>query len=233
MTRYSRADWGAAPPRGGPGALDKGRVEGLAFHWPGMATPRRGRAQVAQALRAWQRYHQGTHGWSDIAYQEAWDQDGNVWTLRGFGTQSGANGNTDLNERFGAVLLVLAPGEAPSPAMLETGRRRVATFRKRYPGARRLVGHGQIRPGGTACPGPHVLAALRAGAFEPAAATIEVDNNVTQARHKLGKVLDLFTDAARLLDATPMDRKAAQHGADRCRALRADVEALLERLPRT
>lgn len=230
MTRYTRKEWGAARPNGNAGAMDPGRVEGLALHWPGMATPRRGFDQVARALRAWQRYHMGAQGWSDIAYQEAVDQDGNVYVLRGFDTRSGANGNVDLNDRFGALLLILGPGEEPTAAMVQAVRRRREAFRDKYPGGRRIVGHGTIRPGGTACPGPAVNRLIGAGAF---ASQRQVANHVTKAREHLGDVLDLLTDAAGLLDQVPAERRAARLGAGQARAIRADVTRLLERLPRT
>lgn len=165
MTLYTRRDWGAQPATAGPGLLDPAEVEGIALHWPGMKTPRRGFEAVALALRAWQRYHM-SKGWSDIAYQEAVDQDGHVYMLRGLTVQSGANGDTDPNERFGALLLVLAPDEEPTPAMLETARWRIAQHRNAFPRSDRVVGHADIRPEPTACPGPITMRLIRAGAFE-------------------------------------------------------------------
>lgn len=230
MTRYTRQEWGAARANGNAGALVPDQVEGIALHWPGMATRRRGFDQVAQSLRAWQRFHIATQGWSDIAYQEAVDQDGNVYVLRGFGTRSGANGNTDLNGRFGALLLVLGPAEEPTAAMVQAVHRRVEAFRDKYPGARRIVGHGSIRPGGTECPGRAANRLIANGAFAPPRV---VSNHVTRARTYLGDVLDLLTDAAAQLDQVPADRREARLGASQARTIRADVSQLLERLPRT
>jgi hypothetical protein len=167
MTRYTRADWGARAPRGGPGSLQLSRVEGIALHWPAMSKPLTTVAAVMAALRSWQAYHMDTHGWSDIGYQVAVDQQGNRYELRGITTQSGANGDTDVNERFGAVLLVLAPGEQPTEAMMRETRAVVADHRALFPKSRRVVGHGQIRPGGTTCPGPITQGLIDRGAFEP------------------------------------------------------------------
>lgn len=167
MTIYSRAEWGARPAHGGPGPLDPNRVVGLAFHWPAMSKPLRGRAAVVVALRGWQAYHMDGQGWSDIAYQVAVDQDGNEYELRGLRTQSGANGSDDVNERYGAILLILAPGEKPSPEMIGQVRNIVTRHREFFPNSRALVGHGDIRPGGTECPGPAVRAALKGRVFEP------------------------------------------------------------------
>lgn len=170
MTVYSRADWGSRPARSGPGPLAAREVVGLVFHWPAMSKAVRGFQAVAAALRAWQAYHMDTHGWSDIAYQVAVDQDGNRYILRGLDTQSAANGNEDLNDELGAILLVLAPGEEPSDAMIKEVRRVVVDHRRLFPRSQDLLGHNEVRPEGTACPGPIVMRHLDAGTFEPAAA---------------------------------------------------------------
>ena len=167
MARYTRAQWGARASRGGPGNLTPSRVEGIALHWPAMSAPLRSVAAVKAALRNWQAYHMDTHGWSDIGYQVAVDQQGNRYELRGLAVQSGANGGTDVNERFGAVLLILAPNEEPSAAMLAEVRNVIADHRALFPKSRRIVGHSDIRPEPTACPGPAVSRGIRAGVFEP------------------------------------------------------------------
>lgn len=169
MTYYGRDDWGARPRRGTPTPLAEHRVSGIALHWPGVSkpTPIRGVENVSRWLRSWQDYHMDTKGWSDIAYQEAVDQEGNAYKLRGLATQSGANGNLDLNQRFGALLLVMVPGEQPTQALITTVRRRIELFRELFPDAKSIVGHGQIRPGGSTCPGPIILDHIRRGAFEP------------------------------------------------------------------
>lgn len=168
----TRAAWGARPPGPGPGPMDPARVQGVALHWPGMDRPINadgvvGLGRVVAALRSWQNLHMDDNGWSDIAYQEAIDQAGRVYTLRGFGTKSGANGDSDVNARYGAILLVVGPGERPSRAMVRATRSRVAAFRRRYPNGRHVTTHGRIRPGGTACPGPVVSEMAAAGAFAP------------------------------------------------------------------
>lgn len=166
MTTYSRADWGARPARSGPGPLDARKVIGLVFHWPAMSKSVRGFAAVAAALRAWQAYHMGK-GWSDIAYQVAVDQDGNRWILRGLDTQSAANGDADVNEEHGAILLILAPGEVPSAAMIREVQNVVRDHRRLFPNSHDLLGHDEVRAEATACPGPIVQGFLETGVFEP------------------------------------------------------------------
>lgn len=166
MTYYFRSQWGARAPRGrySFGGSD---VEGIAIHWPAMSKRVRGVDAVKHFLRNVQNYHMDTNGWSDTGYQEAVDQDGNTYELRGLSHQSGANGNADVNDRFGALLLILAPNEEPTAAMMRAARARIARHRQLHPSSHRIVGHGQIRPGGTECPGPIAQRLINAGAFEP------------------------------------------------------------------
>jgi hypothetical protein len=132
-----------------------------------MSKPIRGVAAVKAALRGWQDFHMDDRGWSDIAYQVAADQDGNRYLLRGLDTQSAANGDQDVNDDFGAVLLILAPGEEPSSKMIREVRRIVVDHRQLFPRSDVLVGHNEVRPEGTQCPGPIVQRHLEAGTFEP------------------------------------------------------------------
>jgi hypothetical protein len=178
VTYITRSQIGLRSPRSGPGNLTISRVQGVADHWPGMSKPINavgdaGFRRVCSALRGWQDYHMNSRGWSDIAYQVAIDQEGRAYTLRGINTQSGANGNATANENFGAVLLVLGPGEQPSAKMIATARAVHADFRKRYPNCRvRPYGHQEVRQhtasGGvtTDCPGPAALTAIHAGKLD-------------------------------------------------------------------
>lgn len=165
MTRFTRSQWGAAPASPGRGDLLPNRVVGIALHWPAMPKPLRDVDAVKAALRGWQDYHQHTHGWSDIAYQEAIDQQGNTYVLRGLRAQSAANGSTFVNQRYGALLLVVAEGEHPSDALIAATARRVDRHRELFPRSRKIVGHQDVRPEPTSCPGPAIEQLLRAGAF--------------------------------------------------------------------
>lgn len=165
---YRRSEIGLRPARSRGIPLKWLVVKGVALHWPAMGKDRlRTVDEVMRALRGWQDYHQKTQGWSDIGYQLAVDQEGNSYELRGHGIRSGANGNLNLNLRFGAILLVLAEGEWPTAAMLATVRWEIKQHRKRYRRSTWIGGHGDIRPGGTQCPGPAVEQLLADGAFTP------------------------------------------------------------------
>ncbi|WP_327633650.1 peptidoglycan recognition protein family protein [Kribbella sp. NBC_00482] len=170
MVEYlPRSAWNARPPNGGPGNLTVSRVEGAVIHWPGTGSTSviHSKAAVASALRGWQNYHMDSRGWSDIAYQVAVDQAGRAWTLRGLRTQSGANGDADVNERYGAVLLILVTGEQPSAAMKATTRAVIADFRRIYPRGTAIRPHSAVRPAGTDCPGDPARAAIARGEFTP------------------------------------------------------------------
>lgn len=164
---YTRTEIGLVSARSGPGRMNPDDVQGIALHWPAMSRPLSGVDNVKSALRSWQAFHMNTNGWSDIAYQEAIDQDGNVYELRGLSIQPGANGNTDVNEDFGALLLVVAPGEKLSEALIDAVRRRVSRHRELFPDSHLIVGHNQIRPEPTLCPGPIVSDHIAAATFEP------------------------------------------------------------------
>ena len=171
MTYYSRRDWKARPPRARY-KLREGDVDGIALHWPAISSPLGNPDRVMSALRAWQNDHMDNPAkrWSDIAYQVAIDQEGNTYRLRGLRHRSAANGGTDVNLRFGAILLVVAGGEHPTMPLIEATRKRIAVFRRYFPDANRIVGHRDIRPpevGATACPGDRIHRLILAGAFDP------------------------------------------------------------------
>jgi hypothetical protein len=177
-----RSAWNARPPNAGAGTLTVSRVEGAVIHWPGTGSTSviHSQAAVASALRGWQDYHMDTRGWSDIAYQVAVDQAGRAWTLRGLRTQSGANGNNDVNERYGAILLVLVTGEQPTAALKATTRAVIADFRNLYPRGTAIKPHSAVRPDPTDCPGPAARAAIARGEFTPG--NVEDDLPYTQAQ---------------------------------------------------
>lgn len=172
MTHYTRGNAGLRPPRERYD-LDPDQVQGIALHWPGSAARLRTPAQVFAALRSWQAYHMDGKGWSDIAYQVAIDQAGNSYVLRGHKHRSGANGDDDLNRRYGALLLVVAEGETPTAKLLETARSQIARHRHIYPASTEIVGHRDIRPEPTACPGPLLERLIKQGRFEPEATRVD------------------------------------------------------------
>lgn len=165
MSRYTRRDWRARRRRHHPGRLEVDDVVGIALHWPAMSGRVHTVAGAIASLQAWQNMHMDRNGWSDIAYQEAIDQSGNVYTLRGLKNRPAANGTTATNGTHGAILLIVGPGERPSPAMIDAVRRRVARHRRLFPRSDHIDGHGDLKA--TTCPGPIVTQMIRDGVFEP------------------------------------------------------------------
>lgn len=163
-----RSAWDARPALGFV-PLIAATIEGTALHWPGMKSPIHDQARVAAALRAWQADHMDNPDkqWLDIAYQVAVDQAGRAWTLRGLWYRSAANGDRDVNDRYGAILLVLAIGEEPSEQLLATTRGVIADFRAIFPAGTAIEPHSAVRPDPTDCPGDPVRAAITRGDFEP------------------------------------------------------------------
>ena len=153
-----------APPTKELTPMASSEVLGFALHWPGTTSPigPATASSIGRRLEAYRRMHTDTtsvkHGWSDIGYQMAIDQAGRVWALRGIRYRSAANGDATTNRRYGAVLLMVGPGEEPTKAMVQAIRDfRVQQWLKMYPTARTIVGHQSIRPQGTECPGPKVM----------------------------------------------------------------------------
>lgn len=163
---FTRGDIGLREPRARYD-LDPEQVQGIALHWPGITSPLRTPRQVFDALRSWQAYHMDGRGWSDIAYQVAVDQRGDSYVLRGHRHRSGANGDDDVNRRYGAMLLIVAQGEQPTEAMIDTVRRQIARHRHLFPDSTEIVGHRDVRPEPTACPGDLVERLIKRGSFEP------------------------------------------------------------------
>lgn len=163
-----RSAWTTHPPVRRPAPMPREGVAGLALHWPGTKAPIGAASQraIAERLEGYRRDHVQRRGWNDIAYQEAVDQAGRIWELRGLTNRSAGNGDVQPNMRYGAVLVLVGPGEALTPACLAALRH---LWRHRwlrlYPHAGRLVEHRDVRPEPTECPGPAVRAAIDSGAI--------------------------------------------------------------------
>lgn len=169
--RLPRSAW-TTHAAAAPALLDPDEVAGLAVHWEGTPVPAAvakavDEAAVARHLEGIRRFHTEGRGWSDIAYQFAVDNQGRRWELRGWRLQSAANGDQLVNQRYGAVLALLGQGQAATPAMLDGLRDAVVDFRAHYPHARKIVGHQDVRPDPTSCPGPQLERLVHGGGLEP------------------------------------------------------------------
>jgi len=166
----TRADWTTHGPVRPLTRLDPAQVVGMAVHWPGTTGPigDPGARRIAARLEGYRAFHTDPEpvgrGWSDIAYNVAVDQGGRIWPLRGIAWRSAANGDQATNMRYVAVLALVGPGEQPTPELLEglrvVRRDNVLTS---YPAARNVVGHRDVRPDPTDCPGDILERLIKAG----------------------------------------------------------------------
>ena len=162
---HARSEWTTRPPRSTTPYVAS-EVKGAAIHWLG---PPASNADVPALLRGIQSFHMNTNGWSDVAYNLAVDQRGDVWVLRGLNVRSAANGNATVNRQYVAVVALLGQGQKPSADMMRGLRDAVMLVQNRYPHATAVRGHQDVSPDGTACPGPDLMAAIRAGQLGPSA----------------------------------------------------------------
>lgn len=160
MAVIKREAWGAKPPRNTTPLPSS--VRGVAIHWVGVEI----NGDPSKITRGIQRYHQETKGWWDVAYNYLVGQDGSVLEGRGWKNRSGANGSSKLNRQYGAICLLLGPGQRPTDEMIDATRNTIKHFRQVFPRATEIVGHKDISS--TACPGEDVHALIGIGGLDPA-----------------------------------------------------------------
>ena len=161
MPYLSRSAWGAAPPvKTVP--VSK-RLKGVCLHFMGFPVRTEDPIRLVKSI---QRNHMAEpKNWWDIAYNELIAQDGTVLEGRGLLHRSGAQGSTRNNRSYIALGLLLGDGDEPSDELIQAVRERISVVRFFQPQATAIVGHSDLKP--TTCPGIHVRALIRTGAFEP------------------------------------------------------------------
>lgn len=182
MTWHPRSDWTKAP-KGGTVLAGTGRViTTIYIHFPGAGPRTIGTASPRARLEGYRRYHKGTQGWADIAYNLAVDQRGDVWELRGIDRQSGANGGTRSNRHGMAVLVLVGDNEEPTAACIAGIKDAVRRIRAQHPKARAIKGHQESPDASTDCPGEPLMRLVRAGALEPGRVTATAGGTSTPTR---------------------------------------------------
>ena len=140
---------------------------GFAVHWPGITEDRidaTNQARIAARLESYRRLHVNGNGWTDIAYQVAFDQAGRAWDARGTAYKSAGNGDQAVNSSHGAVLLLLGDNESPSDAMVgAVCWWRTTMWLPLFPHATAVVGHRDLHA--TNCPGTAAYRLVTAGTF--------------------------------------------------------------------
>jgi hypothetical protein len=176
VTLHPRSDWTTVKAANAH-PLNPDVVRGTAVHWNGPAVPASALTDPRAYLEGVRRFHVNGNGWSDIAYNLAVDQTGDLWVLRGLGHMSAANGDTEQNTKWLAVLCIIGQGQTPSARMLAGLAAAVELVRDRYPNARGITTHAAIRPEPTACPGPDLKAAVASGLTTPEDDVTEADKD--------------------------------------------------------
>lgn len=153
MTYYTRAQWGAAPPTRSMARLDPKRVRYWTLHFDGSSAL--GLRDLRTLMRAFQRYHQKTRDFADIAYNSAAGQSGD--RAEGRGAYVGGHLLAGQNAESWGCIAAIGATEVPTPALL-------AALREDYEAAckwagRRLIprGHTQWPDANKACPGTHLM----------------------------------------------------------------------------
>ena len=153
MAYYTRADWGAARPTRSMARLDPKRVRYWTLHFDGSGAL--GLRDLRTLMRAFQRYHQQTRGFADIAYNSAAGQSGD--RAEGRGAYVGGHLLAGQNAESWGCIAAIGATEVPTPALL-------AALREDYEAAcrwagRRLIprGHTQWPNANKPCPGTHLM----------------------------------------------------------------------------
>jgi hypothetical protein len=161
---FTRSEWGAAAPqKRAPFTIPAASRRGVVIHHNG--PPMAGLIDTPEKsldyVRAIQRYHQQTNGWSDVAYSFLFDNFGQVFECRGWAWDQFANGDDVVGEFDGAdtvwytAMWMGGKDDVPSPAAYDAAKFIVS--------AARFLGSGQkVLPHNyfqiKSCPGPQFTA---------------------------------------------------------------------------
>jgi flagellum-specific peptidoglycan hydrolase FlgJ len=163
----SRAEWGAKPPKAVT-KRDPRTLAGVALHHFGSPRAAKTHDGCAALLRSVQVEHMrpggrlSPKGGSDIGYNHAVCPHGFAFTLRGFGVQTGANGDARSNREYAAVVYMAGTGDKPTKEALPVIAEVIRMWQAK--GAGPLVKPHKFFTG-SGCPGPDLLKWL---ALEPA-----------------------------------------------------------------
>ena len=159
LTIVSRKEWGAKAPR----RVTKRKpsdLSGVAVHWFGKPSAAASHAGCAALLRGAQNTHMapgglGTKdGANDIGYNHAVCPHGVAFELRGFGVQTGANGNASANEQYAAIVYMAGTGDTLTDEAAAVLAELIRMWQAQ--GAGPLVKPHQFFVQ-TSCPGPDLL----------------------------------------------------------------------------
>ena len=165
MTKlYTRSEWlgkGHTAP-----TLKRAQTE-IYIHYPGSpgTIGRESHNATVSRLRGYHRMHTVSNGWSDIAYNYAVSQNGDVYSLRGRDRQCGGNGGTTTNRRGQAILVLVGNNEQPTQDAIEGVRWAIAHIQEKHASAKKILGHRDSFEASTACPGSILYGMVKSGVF--------------------------------------------------------------------
>lgn len=127
---------------------------GCGVHYGGpfqpAADPGSDHAKCISTWRAWQNYHMGTHGWSDLAYTGGFCNHGYAFAGRGAGVRTAANGTNAGNQNYYAITWIGGEGQTPTQEALDAADWWLVTLRAAGAG-RSVKPHRWFKA--TGCPG--------------------------------------------------------------------------------
>lgn len=132
----------------------------------------------AAKVRGIQNFHMDSRGWADIAYNALVCPHGYVFEGRGPGHKSAANGGTQVNDDYYAVCYLSGAGDPFTDAGKQAFLDAFDWLTREGAAGPDRVGHKDIRPEPTACPGPEIYAWVHS----PAARHQEEDMTPEQAK---------------------------------------------------
>lgn len=128
---------------------------GVTIHYGGLAqaaaNPDSDHALCYRAWRGWQNYHMKTRGFVDVAYTGAFCNHGYAFAGRGAGVRTGANGTSDGNQNYYAIVWIGGEGQKPTQAALDAADWWIRALRRIGQAGDRVVPH--LFHKSTACPG--------------------------------------------------------------------------------
>ena len=140
----------------------------VTLHYPGFGTDSVktagwSRERCYQQLRAWRKMHVGSGAYKEVAYNFYALPNGDFVDGRGL-RQNGANGTSAANRAGLSIQVLVGDNEDLTAGHVKAVNDCLAYIAKHYPQAVKTL-YGHQRWVSTRCPGPKVMAALKAGRF--------------------------------------------------------------------
>jgi len=153
---YDQADWGSTEIYA-DGTKTPWDPDKIVIHWGGGTnTPAADPGWEMDRLRRWQNFHINNRGWTDIAYNYAVGQSGSIYRLRGqnrSGATSGDADDDDIPENHEALAFVWIGGSGTEDGPTDEAYAAMSKIINAS-GQGVVIGHMDVKPGSTSCPGP-------------------------------------------------------------------------------